>query len=107
MTTMQDMLFQSDQQLDNEHDDTILFADDRHGGEEEQKSAPPWKIIIADDEEEVHAMTRMVMKKFEFEGRAVELISAYSGKQTIEIMEAQPDVAIILLDVVMENENSV
>ncbi len=105
MTTMQDMLFQSDQQLDNEHDDTILFADDRHGGEEEQKSAP-WKIIIADDEEEVHAMTRMVMKKFEFEGRAVELISAYSGKQTIEIMEAQPDVAIILLDVVMENENS-
>lgn len=105
MTVMQDMLFQSDQQLDNEHDDTILFADDRHGGEEEKKSAP-WKIIIADDEEEVHAMTRMVMKKFEFEGRAVELISAYSGKQTIEIMEKQPDVAIILLDVVMENENS-
>lgn len=105
MTTMQDMLFQSDQQLDNEHDDTILFADDRLGGEEESSSTP-WKIIIADDEEEVHAMTRMVMKKFEFEGRAVELISAYSGKETIEIMEEQPDVAIILLDVVMENENS-
>ena len=51
-------------------------------------------------------MTRMVMKKFEFEGRAVELISAYSGRETIEIMEKQPEVAIILLDVVMENENS-
>lgn len=105
MTTMQDMLFQSDQKLDNEHDDTILFADDRLGGDEVTESAP-WKIIIADDEEEVHAMTRMVMKKFEFEGRAVELISAYSGRETIEIMEKQPEVAIILLDVVMENENS-
>lgn len=105
MTTMQDMLFKSDQKIDNEHDDTILFADDHLGGEEVIESAP-WKIIIADDEEEVHAMTRMVMKKFEFEGRNVELISAYSGRETIEIMERQPDVAIILLDVVMENENS-
>ena len=50
MTTMQDMLFQSDQKLDNEHDDTILFADDRLGGDEVTESAP-WKIIIADDEE--------------------------------------------------------
>jgi len=105
MTLMQDMLFQSDQQVDIEHDDTILFADDQHGTEEDDVNSP-WKIIIADDEEEVHAMTRMVMKKFEFEGRAVELISAYSGKETIEIMKEQPDVAIILLDVVMENENS-
>lgn len=105
MTLMQNTLFQSDQQMNIEHDDAILFAEDYHSDEGEAKNAP-WKIIIADDEEEVHAMTRMVMKKFEFEGRPVELISAYSGNETVEIMMRQPDVAIILLDVVMENENS-
>lgn len=65
-----------------------------------------WKIIIADDEEEVHAMTKMVLKKFEFDGRKLELLSAYSGQETIEMMKANPDVAILLLDVVMERDNS-
>lgn len=66
----------------------------------------PWKIIIADDEEEVHTMTRMVLRKFSFEDRGVELISTYSGLETIKVMEEQPDIAVILLDVVMETENS-
>lgn len=66
----------------------------------------PWKIIIADDEEEVHTMTRMVLRKFSFEDRGVELISTYSGPETIKVMEEQPDIAVILLDVVMETENS-
>lgn len=65
-----------------------------------------WKIIIADDEEEVHAMTKMVLKKFEFDGRRLELLSAYSGAETIEMMRENPDVAILLLDVVMERDNS-
>lgn len=65
-----------------------------------------WKIIIADDEEEVHAMTKMVLKKFEFDGRKLQLISAYSGAETIELMRENPDVAILLLDVVMERDNS-
>lgn len=65
-----------------------------------------WKVIIADDEEEVHAMTKMVLKKFEFDGRKLQLISAYSGAETIELMKENPDVAILLLDVVMERDNS-
>lgn len=65
-----------------------------------------WKIIIADDEEEVHAMTKMVLKKFEFDGRKLQLLSAYSGAETIEMMKLHRDVAIILLDVVMERDNS-
>lgn len=65
-----------------------------------------WKVIIADDEEEVHAMTKMVLKKFEFDGRRLDLISAYSGAETIAIMKENPDVAILLLDVVMERDNS-
>lgn len=86
-------------------EEDIVFLDDTSESDfsEEHKV---WKIIIADDEEEVHAMTRMVLKKFEFEDRRVELISTYSGKETIEAIRENPDTAILLLDVVMETENS-
>lgn len=65
-----------------------------------------WKVLIADDEEEVHAMTKMVLKKFEFDGRKLELLSAYSGSETIAMMKEHSDIAILLLDVVMERDNS-
>lgn len=94
--------------------DDLLFANeevnDKHvlaGNESNPASGiKAWKILIADDEEEVHAMTRMVLKKFEFDGRKLELISAYSGGETIELMKQHSDVAILLLDVVMEKDNS-
>ncbi len=65
-----------------------------------------WKIIIADDEEEVHAMTRLVLSDFDFEGRGVELLSAYSGRETLDLIRRHPDTAAILLDVVMEADDS-
>jgi len=66
----------------------------------------PWKVIIADDEEEVHIMTRMVMRKFHYQDRPMELLTAYSGEETKRLMKEHQDVAIVLLDVVMESENS-
>lgn len=65
-----------------------------------------WKILIADDEEDVHSVTKMVLEDVEFEGRKLQFLSAYSGKETIQILKEHPDIAIVLLDVVMENESS-
>ena len=65
-----------------------------------------WKIIIADDEEEVHSMTRLVLSDYLFEGRGLEFLSAYSGKQTEELIQKHPDTAVILLDVVMETDDA-
>lgn len=69
-------------------------------------NADTWKILIADDDEEVHAMTSMVLKGFEFEGKEIELLHSFSEKQTIEIIDKETDIAVILLDVVMEHTNS-
>jgi len=66
----------------------------------------PWKILIADDEEELHQITKMVLSDYLFDGRRLEFISAYSGKETKELVEKYPDIAIVLLDVVMETENA-
>ena len=85
-------------------EDELLFADEGTGdGEEDER---PWKILIADDEEEVHAVTRMVLENFVFEDQGVELFSAYTGKETKQILRDHPDTAVLLLDVVMEDDTT-
>ena len=85
-------------------DEQFIFAEEELVTEE--INSPKWKLIIADDEEEIHSVTRMVLSSYTFEGQGLELLSAYTGKETRELIEANPDTAIILLDVVMEKENS-
>jgi CheY-like chemotaxis protein len=63
----------------------------------------PWLILVADDEGDVHMVTKLVLKDFRFEGRPVELISSYSGGETVELIRKYPRTAVLLLDVVMEN----
>lgn len=101
--------------MEARRDNGPLFADEKatpqpqgpdHPSAEPVIQPKPWKVVIADDEEEVHTMTRMVLRKFAFEGRGIELISTYSGAETLRVMAEQPDVSVILLDVVMETENS-
>ncbi len=65
-----------------------------------------WKIIIADDSEEIHTITRLVLKDFSFKNKKLHILSAYSGKETIKLITKYPDTALILLDVVMEEEDS-
>ena len=66
----------------------------------------PWKILIADDDDEVHAVTRLVLNDFEFDHRRLEFISAFSGSETIKMIQTHPDIALLLLDVVMEEDDS-
>jgi CheY-like chemotaxis protein len=65
-----------------------------------------WKVLIVDDEQSVHSITNTVLNGITFDNKKLEFISAYSGTQAREIMESNPDIALILLDVVMENDNA-
>ncbi len=69
-------------------------------------NADKWKILIVDDDIEVHNVTKMVLSEFVFEKKGVEIISAYSGVEAIDLMKLHTDTAIILLDVVMEEDDS-
>ncbi|MBF0553012.1 MAG: PAS domain S-box protein [Nitrospirae bacterium] len=69
-------------------------------------TAGKWKIMIADDEQEIHDMTRLALKHFVYDGKSLEFISAYSGAEANRLMEEHPDTAVILLDVVMEEDHS-
>ncbi|WP_421862629.1 response regulator [Motiliproteus sp.] len=65
----------------------------------------PWKVLIVDDEEGIHGITRMIFRGYEFEKRPIKLISAMSGAQARELLQQHPDIAVALLDVVMETDH--
>ena len=66
----------------------------------------PWNILVVDDEEGVHEITRITLKDFSFKGSPLKLLSAYNSDQVREIMARETDIALILLDVVMESDDS-
>lgn len=82
----------------------FVFAPEKDG--HAGSMAAPWKILIADDEEEVHQVTEVAMIDIVFKGRPLEFLHAYSAREACEILAAHPDIAIILLDVVMETDNA-
>ena len=87
-------------------DDELIFADEGQKEPQKVQNREPWKILIADDEEEVHTITRMVLEDYVFEHKGVELLHAYTGQETKKLISEIPDIAIILLDVVMEKDDA-
>ena len=70
-----------------------------------QKLAP-WKILIVDDEIDIHTMTRLALKNFEFAGKKLEILKAMSGKEAREILKNESDIAVAFVDVVMETDDA-
>ncbi len=65
-----------------------------------------WKILIVDDEPEIHEVTRLVLSAFRFEGRPLRFLSALSAEEAIGLLRAHDDIAVMLLDVVMEHDQA-
>ena len=66
----------------------------------------PWKVLLVDDEKVVHSVTQLALDGFELSGRGLEFISAYSGLEARDILDEHDDIALILLDVVMETDHA-
>ncbi len=88
----------------------LLFSD-------EPKLKPPspppketdgkeYLVLVVDDDEYVHQLTKMVLRGFTFENCPIRLASAMSAKEAISYMEAHDNVAVALVDVVMETDNA-
>lgn len=72
----------------------------------EEGNKEVWKVLVVDDEQSVHTITNTVLNGITFDNKKLEFISAYSGVQAREIMQENSDIALILLDVVMEDDNA-
>src|SRR5438067_11442083 len=67
---------------------------------------PAWKIAVVDDDPAVHEGTRFALYDYSLHGQGVEIVSAYSAEEGRELMRSTPDIAVILLDVVMETDDA-
>jgi signal transduction histidine kinase/CheY-like chemotaxis protein len=84
-----------------------LFDDDGAVEASAFARAPaPWKVLVVDDDEEVHAATRFALQGARILNRPLALISARSAAEAREALAADRHVAVILLDVVMEEHDA-
>lgn len=84
--------------------DFLVFAE--HDEAEAPLGLPPWKVAVVDDDEAVHESTAFALKNFAMQGRSLRIASAYSAKEGLALLRAEPDTAIVLLDVVMETDDA-
>lgn len=87
----------------------FLFADDEPADEAKSarvQAVSPWKMLVVDDDAEVVQVTKLALSGFEFLGRKVEILSASSGAEGRALFEKVPDIAVALIDVVMETEDA-
>ena len=66
----------------------------------------PWQVLVVDDDEAIHEVTRLVLKTLTFDRRSLELTHAYSAQEAQELLSKPNQFAVLLLDVVMENEHA-
>src|SRR5207237_2460058 len=84
-----------------EQDDVLHLIDDT-GHAPEASSARKWKIAVIDDDAAVHEGTRFALSDYNLNGATLEILSAYSAAEGRILMRDNPDVAAVLLDVIME-----
>ena len=93
--------------MTNDNNDDWLIDDSNH--QDTLKNTPalrPWKILIIDDEKDVHTATRLAIQDIRYKERPLELLNAYSAAEGFEQVRNHPDIALIMLDVVMETDNA-
>lgn len=66
----------------------------------------PWCLLVVDDEEDIHAVTRLTLGATPILGRHLEILSAYSAAEAEVLLQKRSDIAVILLDVVMERDDA-
>jgi signal transduction histidine kinase/DNA-binding NarL/FixJ family response regulator len=85
-----------------EQDDVLNLIED--SGSAPETSARRWKIAVIDDDHAVHEGTRFALSDYVLNGQGLEILSAYSAAEGRALMRANPDIAAVLLDVIMETD---
>lgn len=94
---LQDELMQFEAEVD-----AFAFADEVASSEK----SSAWKVLVVDDDPQVHSVTKFALQDFIHQGRDLNLIHVHSSVEAKVALAEHPDVAIILLDVVMEEDDS-
>lgn len=65
-----------------------------------------WKVAVIDDDPAVHDGTRYALYDYVLNGQKLDILSAYSADEGRHLLRNHPDIAVVLLDVVMETDSA-
>jgi len=65
-----------------------------------------WNVLVVDDEPDIVNVTRLTLNSFTYKNKTLNVQHAYSASEAIEIISHSTDLALILLDVVMETDDA-
>lgn len=63
-------------------------------------------ILIVDDEPDIAAVTKLSLRGVRYGTKAIAFEAVPTGKEAVAFLRARPDVAVVLLDVVMETNTA-
>ena len=84
--------------------DDLVFADEVAAAV--ARICPPWRILVVDDDADVHSTTTFALGNVEMQGRPLAFLHAYSAAEAFAVLQKERDIAVILLDVVMERADA-
>jgi len=67
---------------------------------------PPWRVLIVDDDPDVHRSTELALRGARVLERPLEFLHARGAAEALALLRSERDVAVILLDVVMETDDA-
>jgi diguanylate cyclase len=88
-------------------DDELVFLDEAAADTPELADRKGvWRILIVDDDTDVHSATMFALSNLEMQRRPLQFLHAYSAAEARQLLAEEKDIAVILLDVVMEQGES-
>ena len=92
---------------DADNGDLVLHDDDPADvGAGSARDGLPWRILIVDDDVDVHVVTKFALSNTHFQGRRLSFLHAYSAAEAYATLRVTPDIAMLLLDVIMETPDA-
>jgi signal transduction histidine kinase/CheY-like chemotaxis protein len=88
------------------HEDDLLTVIEDEDAAAGPQYGLPWKVAVIDDDPAVHDGTRYALYDYVLNGQKLDIISAYSADEGRAILRMHQDIAVVLLDVVMETDSA-
>lgn len=89
-----------------EEQSSLAEGADGGNGDADVNHGAVWRVMIVDDDDNVHTTTTFALGNLEMQHRSLEFIHAYSAAEARQLLARERDIAVILLDVVMEEDDA-
>jgi signal transduction histidine kinase len=88
---------------DTASNDELVLLDDSDNLHDNRSG---WYLLVVDDDDEIHNVTRYALTNFSYQEKPLLILSAYSDAEARTILQRIPQIAVVIIDVVMERNDS-